>query len=92
MTLILVAICIAVACVMVFLSVKRGRNRGELERHSLSADQSPAIPSNTAADLPLILAKEKSARTGERVFYPNMRPSESLYTIFTQAKTPRKNL
>ena len=27
------------ACVMVLLSVKRGRNRSELERHSLSAEQ-----------------------------------------------------
>jgi len=39
MTLILVAIGIAMACVMVLLSVKRGRNRSALERHSLSAEQ-----------------------------------------------------
>jgi rhodanese-related sulfurtransferase len=39
MTLTLVAICIAMACIMVFLSVKRVRNRSELERHSLSAEQ-----------------------------------------------------
>jgi rhodanese-related sulfurtransferase len=39
MTLTLVAIGIATACVMVILSVKRGRNRSELERHSLSAEQ-----------------------------------------------------
>jgi rhodanese-related sulfurtransferase len=39
MTLSLVAIGIAMACVMVLLSVMRGRNRSELERHSLSAEQ-----------------------------------------------------
>ena len=39
MTLTLVVIGIAMACVMVLLSVKRGRNRTELERHSLSAEQ-----------------------------------------------------
>ena len=39
MTLTLVVIGIATACVMVLLSVKRGRNRSELERHSLSAQQ-----------------------------------------------------
>jgi len=39
MTLTLFAIGIAMACVMVLLSVKRGRNRSELERHSLSAEQ-----------------------------------------------------
>jgi rhodanese-related sulfurtransferase len=39
MTLTLVAIGIAMAGVMVLLSVKRGRNRSELERHSLSAEQ-----------------------------------------------------
>lgn len=39
MTLTLVAIGIAMACVTVLLSVKRGRNRSELERHSLSAEQ-----------------------------------------------------
>jgi len=39
MMLILVAIGIAIACFMVFLSVKRGRNRSELEQHSLSAEQ-----------------------------------------------------
>ena len=39
MTLILVAIGITMACVMVLLSVKRGRNRSALERHSLSAEQ-----------------------------------------------------
>ena len=39
MTLILVAIGIAMACVMVLRFVKRGRNRSELERHSLSAEQ-----------------------------------------------------
>ena len=39
MTLTLVAIGLAVACVMILLSVKRGRNRSELERHSLSAEQ-----------------------------------------------------
>jgi MFS superfamily sulfate permease-like transporter len=39
MTLILVAIGIAMACVMVLRSVKRGRNRSELEQHSLSAEQ-----------------------------------------------------
>jgi rhodanese-related sulfurtransferase len=39
MTLTLVVIGIATACVMVLLSVKRDRNRSELERHSLSAEQ-----------------------------------------------------
>lgn len=39
MTLILVAIGIAIACVMLLVSVKRGRNQSELERHSLSAEQ-----------------------------------------------------
>lgn len=39
MMLILVAIGIAMACVMVLQSVKRGRNRRELEQHSLSAEQ-----------------------------------------------------
>ena len=39
MTLILVAIGIAIACVAVLLSVKRARNQTELERHSLSAEQ-----------------------------------------------------
>ena len=39
MTLILVVIGIATACVMLLVSVKRGRNRSELERHSLSAEQ-----------------------------------------------------
>ena len=39
MTLILVAIGIATACVMLLVAVKRGRNRSELERHSLSAEQ-----------------------------------------------------
>jgi rhodanese-related sulfurtransferase len=39
MTLTLAAIGIAMACVMFLLSVKRGRNRSELERHSLSAEQ-----------------------------------------------------
>lgn len=39
MTLSLVALGIALACAMVLLSLKRGRNRNELERHSLSAEQ-----------------------------------------------------
>jgi rhodanese-related sulfurtransferase len=39
MTLTLVVIGIAMASVMALLSVKRGRNRSELERHSLSAEQ-----------------------------------------------------
>ena len=39
MTLTLVTIGIAAACVMVFLSVKRDRSRIQLERHSLSAEQ-----------------------------------------------------
>ena len=39
MTLILIAIGIAMACVMVLRSVKRGRNRNELEQYSLSAEQ-----------------------------------------------------
>ena len=39
MALIFVAIGIAMACVMVLRSVKRGRNRSELEQHSLSAEQ-----------------------------------------------------
>jgi len=39
MTLILVAIGIAMACVMVLQSVKRGRNRSQLKQHSLSAEQ-----------------------------------------------------
>jgi rhodanese-related sulfurtransferase len=39
MTLIWVTIGIAMACVMVLRSVKRGRNRSELEQHSLSAEQ-----------------------------------------------------
>src|SRR5689334_1492306 len=38
MTIILVAIGIAMACV-ILLSVKRGRNRNQLEQHSLSAEQ-----------------------------------------------------
>jgi rhodanese-related sulfurtransferase len=39
MTWILVAIGIAIVCVMVLLSVKRGKNRSELEQHSLSPEQ-----------------------------------------------------
>jgi rhodanese-related sulfurtransferase len=39
MMLILIPIGIAIACFMVFLSVKRVRNRSDLERHSLSAEQ-----------------------------------------------------
>jgi rhodanese-related sulfurtransferase len=39
MTLTLVTIGIAAACVMVFLSVKRDRSRIQLERHSLTAEQ-----------------------------------------------------
>ena len=39
MTLIWVTIGIAMACIMVLRSVKRGRNRSELEQHSLSAEQ-----------------------------------------------------
>ena len=39
MTLIWVTIGIAMACVMVLRSLKRGRNRSELEQHSLSAEQ-----------------------------------------------------
>ena len=39
MMLTLVAIGIAIACVVLLRSVKRGRNRSELERHSLSAEQ-----------------------------------------------------
>ena len=39
MTLILIAIGIAMACVMVLRSVKRARNRNELEQYSLSAEQ-----------------------------------------------------
>ncbi|HKV78326.1 MAG TPA: rhodanese-like domain-containing protein [Candidatus Sulfotelmatobacter sp.] len=39
MTLTLVAIGIALACVVVLRSVRRGKNRSELARHSLSAEQ-----------------------------------------------------
>lgn len=39
MTLSLVALGIVMACAVVLLSLKRGRNRNELERHSLSAEQ-----------------------------------------------------
>ena len=39
MTLIWVTIGIAMACVMVLRSLRRGRNRSELEHHSLSAEQ-----------------------------------------------------
>jgi len=43
MMLTLVAIGIATACVMVVLSAKHGRNRSELKRHSLSAEQLEAL-------------------------------------------------
>ena len=39
MTLILVAIGIAMVCMMVLVSVRRSRDRSELERHSISAEQ-----------------------------------------------------
>jgi rhodanese-related sulfurtransferase len=39
MALTLVAIGIALACVVLFVSVKRRRSRSELERHSISAEQ-----------------------------------------------------
>ena len=39
MTLTLVAIAIAMACVIIIISAKRSKNRSELERHSISAEQ-----------------------------------------------------
>jgi rhodanese-related sulfurtransferase len=39
MTLSLVAICIAAACIAVFASVKRHRDKTELERHSISVEE-----------------------------------------------------